>query len=127
MKSMALRLHFGLRGRLFTAFGAVAALTVLASAVAMISYGSLGESLGAITTKSLPEITRASDVVKAADEVAAAAPRFLAAADPAERENAARAIATGRENLAKSIGTLARRMPRVSARPRTECLAISTS
>src|ERR1700756_1447970 len=80
MKSMALRLHFGLRGRLFTAFGAVAALTVLASAVAMISYGNLGDSLGAITTKRLPEITRASEVVKATDEVAAAAPRFLAAA-----------------------------------------------
>jgi methyl-accepting chemotaxis protein len=106
MKSMALRLHFGLRGRLFTAFGAVAALTVLASAVAMISYGNLGESLGAITTKRLPEITRASEVVKATDEVAAAAPRFLAAADPAERENAAKAIAAAREDLTKSISAL---------------------
>ncbi len=104
MKLTALR--FGLRGRLFTAFGAVAALTVLASAVAIISYDSLSESLGAITTKSLPEITRASEVVKATDEVAAAAPRFLAAADPAERENAAKAIAAARQNLTRSIGAL---------------------
>jgi methyl-accepting chemotaxis protein len=106
MKLTALRLQFGLRGRLFTAFGAVAALTVLASAVAIFSYDSLSQSLGAITTESLPEITRASEVVKATDEVNAAAPRFLAATDPAERDNAAKAIAAARENLTKSIGAL---------------------
>ncbi len=106
MKLTALRLQFGLRGRLFTAFGAVAALTVLASAVAIFSYDSLGQSLGAITKESLPEITRASEVVKATDEVTAAAPLFLAAADPAERQNAAKAIAAARQNLTKSIGAL---------------------
>ena len=65
--------HLGLRGRLFTAFGVVAALTVLASSSAIISYDSLERSLGAITEKSLPEITRASRVVKAAGEVALSA------------------------------------------------------
>jgi len=40
--------HLGLRGRLFTAFGVVAALTVLASGSAIVSYDSLGRSLGAI-------------------------------------------------------------------------------
>ena len=34
--------HFGLRGRLFMAFGLVAALTVMASSNAIFSYVSLG-------------------------------------------------------------------------------------
>jgi len=71
MKTAMSWYHLGLRGRLFIAFGVVAALTVLASSSAIISYDSLGRSLGAITEKSMPEITRASKVVRAAGEVAA--------------------------------------------------------
>ena len=78
MKTTISGYHLGLRGRLFTAFGVVAALTVLASSSAIISYDSLGRSLGAIAERSLPEITRASDVVRAAGQVAAAAPHVLA-------------------------------------------------
>jgi methyl-accepting chemotaxis protein len=99
--------HLGLRGRLFTAFGVVAALTVLASGSAIISYDNLGHSLGAIAEKSLPEITRTSRVVKAAGEVAAAAPRLLAATDPAEREHALKVLATARQELTQTIGALA--------------------
>jgi methyl-accepting chemotaxis protein len=98
--------HLGLRGRLFTAFGVVAALTVLASCSAIISYDILGRSLGAIADKSLPEITRASKVVKAAGEVAAAAPRLLAAADAAERERASKVLTAARQELTGAIGAL---------------------
>ncbi len=99
--------RLGLRGRLFAAFGAVAALTVLASGSAIVSYGNLGQSLGAIAEKSLPEITRASKVVKAAGEVTAAAPRLLAATDPAEREQALKNLAAARQDLTQTIGALA--------------------
>jgi methyl-accepting chemotaxis protein len=107
MKTAMSWYHLGLRGRLFLAFGLVAALTVLASSSAIISYDSLGRSLGAIAEKSLPEITRASKVVRAADEVAAAAPRLLAATDPAERELALKVLTAAREALAQTIGALA--------------------
>jgi methyl-accepting chemotaxis protein len=99
--------HLGLRGRLFTAFGVVAALTVLASSSAIISYDSLGRSLGAIAEKSLPEVTRASRVVRAAGEVAAAAPRLLAATDAAEREQALKVLTAARQELTQTIGALA--------------------
>lgn len=99
--------HLGLRGRLFIAFGVVAALTVLASSSAIISYGSLGRSLGAIAEKSLPEITRASKVVRAAGEVATAAPRLLAATDAAEREQASKVLTVARRELTQAIGALA--------------------
>ena len=99
--------RLGLRGRLFMAFGVVAALTVLASGSAIISYDSLGRSLGAIAQKSLPEITRASEVVRAAGDVAAAAPRLLAATDQAERDHASKILTAARQDLKQSIGALA--------------------
>ena len=107
MKTAMAWFHLGLRGRLFMAFGVVAALTVLASSSAIISYDSLGRSLGAITERSLPEITRASKVVRAAGEVAAAAPRLLAATDAAEREHAFKVLTDARQELTQSIGALA--------------------
>jgi methyl-accepting chemotaxis protein len=107
MKTAMLWYHLGLRGRLFTAFGVVAALTVLASSSAIVSYDNLGRSLGAIAEKSLPEITRASSVVRAAGEVAAAAPRLLAAADTAEREHALKVLTAARQELTQTIGALA--------------------
>jgi methyl-accepting chemotaxis protein len=107
MKTAMSWYHLGLRGRLFTAFGVVAALTVLASSSAIISYDNLGHSLGAIAEKSLPEITRASRVVKAAGEVAAAAPRLLAATDLAEREHALKILTGARQELTQTIGALA--------------------
>jgi methyl-accepting chemotaxis protein len=108
MKTATSWYGLGLRGRLFAAFGVVAALTVLASGNAIISYETLARSLGLITERSLPEITRASDVVKAAAEVAAAAPRLLIAADAAEREQALKGLSASRQELTQSIGALAR-------------------
>jgi methyl-accepting chemotaxis protein len=106
MKTAMSWYHLGLRGRLFTAFGVVAALTVLASGSAIISYDSLGRSLGAIAEKSLPEITRTSKVVRAAGEVAAAAPRLLAATDATEREQAFKVLTAARHELTQTIGAL---------------------
>lgn len=106
MKTAMSWYHLGLRGRLFTAFGVVAALTVLASSSAIISFDGLGRSLGAIVEKSLPEITRTSKVVKAAGEVAAAAPGLLAAADPIERERAFKVLAAARQQLTQTISAL---------------------
>ena len=92
---------------MFTAFGVVAALTVLASSSAIVSYDSLGRSLGAIAEKSLPDITHASGVVRAAAEVAAAAPRLLAATDAAEREQALTVLTAARQELTQTIAALA--------------------
>src|ERR1700694_2087851 len=86
----------GLRGRLFTAFGVVATLTVLASGTALLSYDSLGRSLDMVIGKSLPQVARASKVAKAAAEVVAAAPGLLAAADAGERERALQTLNAAR-------------------------------
>ncbi|MGX9390549.1 methyl-accepting chemotaxis protein [Nitrobacteraceae bacterium UC4446_H13] len=106
MKAVMSKLRIGLRGRLFMAFGLVAALTVIASINAIVSYNSLGSSLGVIAERSLPEITRSSQVVKAAGSVGAAAPSLLAAANDSEREQAAKALALSRDDLTRAIGAL---------------------
>ncbi|CEG06757.1 TMAO reductase sytem sensor TorS [Afipia felis] len=106
MKAVLSKLHFGLRGRLFMAFGLVAALTVIASLNAIFSYVSLGNSLGVIAEQSLPELTRSSSVIKAAGDVGAAAPSLLAAANNAERSDALKALAAAREEMKHSIGLL---------------------
>jgi methyl-accepting chemotaxis protein len=106
MRAVLSRLQMGLRGRLFMAFGLVAALTVIASVNAIVSYNSLGNSLGVIADRSLPEITRSSHVVKAAGNVGSAAPSLLAAANDAERVQAAKALAISRDELTRAIGAL---------------------
>ncbi len=98
--------RFGLRGRLFLAFGVVAGLTVLASASAIISYDRIGSALFVVTERSMPDIARTSKVVKAAAEVTAAAPNLLAAMDQAARDEAIKAVAAAREGLTVSIAAL---------------------
>src|SRR6185312_15296038 len=106
MKVATSKLHFGLRGRLFTAFGLVAALTVFASLNAIFSYVSLGNSLGVIAEQSLPGLTRSSNVIKAAGDVGSAAPSLLAAANNAERSDAFKTLATAREEMKRAVGSL---------------------
>jgi len=98
--------RLGLRGRLFAAFGAVAATTVLASGNAFVSYERLGRSLEVVTGTSLPSITRAADVAQAADDVVAAAQALLAAADDTQRANALEAVERARYHLTNSVGAL---------------------
>ncbi len=99
--------HFGLRSRLFAAFGVVAALTVLASGTALVSYSGLARSLAVVTGTSLPQVTHASKVAKAAGEVAAAAPALQAAASPAERARALKELDAARDELAQAVDALA--------------------
>ncbi|AEI03329.1 putative methyl-accepting chemotaxis protein [Afipia carboxidovorans OM5] len=106
MKAALSKLNLGLRGRLFLAFGLVAALTVVASLNAIISYVSLDNSLGVIAEQSLPELTRSSKVIKAAGDVSAAAPTLLAAANNAERSDALKALETARTEMKQALSLL---------------------
>jgi methyl-accepting chemotaxis protein len=99
--------HLGLRSRLFAAFGAVAALTVLASGTALVSYSGLARSLAVVTRTSLPQVTRASKVAKAAGDVAAAAPALQAATGPAERARALKDLDAARDELARAVDAIA--------------------
>jgi methyl-accepting chemotaxis protein len=96
----------GLRGRLFAAFGAVAAITVLASATAFVSYDRLGRSLEVVTGTSLPHVTGASNVAMAAAEVVGQAQALLAASGAGERTRALKALDAARAALNDAVATL---------------------
>jgi len=96
----------GLRGRLFAAFGAVAAITVLASANAFVSYNHLGRSLQVVTGASLPDVTRASNVAMAAADVVGQAQALLAAFGADERTRALKALDAARTALNDAVAAL---------------------
>jgi methyl-accepting chemotaxis protein len=98
--------RLGLRGRLFAAFGAVAATTLLASGNALISYDRLGRSLEAVTETSMAHMARAADVAKTADGVVTAAQALRAARTAAERTRAQEAANAARAQLTQSVGQL---------------------
>jgi methyl-accepting chemotaxis protein len=105
MKSMSW-LGFGLRGRLFAAFGAVAATTVLASATAFVSYDRLGRSLEVVTGTSLPHVTRASNIAVAAADVVGRAQALLAASGTDERTRALTMLEAARAALNDAVAAL---------------------
>ncbi|HLH91323.1 MAG TPA: methyl-accepting chemotaxis protein [Xanthobacteraceae bacterium] len=99
--------RFGLRARLFGAFGAVAVTTVLASGTALLSYDRLGQSLQVVTGTSVPRLTHAADIAQAADEVVSAAQSLLAASSEEERAIALDAIEKARFHLGNAADGLA--------------------
>jgi len=103
----ARRRGFGIRGKLFLAFGAVAGLTVMACAVAMVSYNDVGMTLRGITEANLPAMSLSLRLAKSSAQVAAAAPAVLAAADLAQRGAAAAALAASQRSLDAVIDALA--------------------
>src|SRR5439155_1245387 len=72
---------FGIRTRLFLAFGAVAALTVLASVIAFLSYNRVGDTLAAITERNMPAMSLALTLARESAEISATAPTLAAATD----------------------------------------------
>ncbi len=98
--------RLGLRGRLFAAFGVVAATTVLASGNALLSYDRLGRSLKAVTVTSMAHMSRAADVAKAADDAVTAAQALRAARTDADRTRAQEAANAARAQLMENVGRL---------------------
>ena len=105
MKSMSWY-GLGLRGRLFAAFGAVAAITVLASATAFVSYDHLGRSLEVVTGTSLPHVARASNIAMAAADVVGQSQALLAASGADERTRALKALDAARVALNDAVAAL---------------------
>lgn len=78
------RLALGIRGKLAVAFGAVASLTLVASAVAFVSYRVVGNSLAVIETDSLPGMTHAFTLARQAAELSSLSSMIAAATNAQE-------------------------------------------
>jgi methyl-accepting chemotaxis protein len=97
---------FGIRSKLFVAFGAVAGLTVLASAVAVLSYEDMGRTLDGIAGKNLPAMSESVRLAKSSAEIVSIAPTLFAANDTNERQAALTALKVHQEALASAIDAL---------------------
>lgn len=77
--------RLGIRARLFGAFGIVAAMTIAATAVAWLSFGSLGDRLNRIVAVDLPTVTLAARLAETGSAITATAPILAAATTEKER------------------------------------------
>ena len=93
------RVTFGIRGRLFLAFGGVAAMTVLASVVAWLSYAHLSESLSRIVTDDIPAMTVSARLAERGSAIIATAPTLIAATSEKERADAWADLKTTLDNM----------------------------
>ena len=78
----------GIRGRLFLAFGSVAAMTAVATVIAWISFGGVGDSLKRIVTDNIPTVVLAASLAEQSGIITATAPALAAAESEADRARA---------------------------------------
>jgi len=102
------RLTASIRGKLILAFGAIAAMTVLASLIGELSYQSIAQMMARITNENLPAMSLSSRLSKTSAEIVAAAPLLLAASDDAQTEAVQRTLTSLPQRLDHDINALSR-------------------
>ena len=91
--------RFGIRLRLQAAFGAVAITTVIAAAVAIMSFSETQRGFERVSTREVPTMTDALRLSAASGEISAAAARYVAAKTSEDRKLIAAQIATRSRDL----------------------------
>lgn len=71
--------RFGIRARMFGAFGLIALMTVVSSAVSWFAYDRLSSSLNSLAAVDIPAITLASELTAKGSEIVTIAPTLLTA------------------------------------------------
>ena len=90
---------FGIRVRLQAAFGAVAITTVIAAAVAIMSFSETQRGFERVSTREVPTMTDALRLSAASGEISAAAARYVAAKTSDDRKLIASQIASRSRDL----------------------------
>jgi len=76
---------FGIRGRMFFAFGVIASVTIITSVIAWIAYERLGNSVQQIARKDIVAVSLAAELAEKGGAITATAPALVAAASESER------------------------------------------
>ena len=93
------RLRFGIRVKLQIAFGAVAAMTVVAAAVAIVSFSATEQGFQQVAGREVPMMTNAMRLSVTSGEISAAAARFVSAKTAAEQKAISGLIAQKSQDL----------------------------
>jgi diguanylate cyclase (GGDEF)-like protein/PAS domain S-box-containing protein len=100
------RIRFGIRGRLYGAFAAVASLTLLASVVAFFSYSTISAGLQRFEIEGVSAIGHAQALSRRAAELSAISATLIDAGDGAALAAALNRLTTKRVELAASMKAL---------------------
>jgi methyl-accepting chemotaxis protein len=95
----AARLRFGIRVKLQIAFGAVAAMTVVAAAVAIVSFSATERGFQQVAGREVPMMTNAMRLSVTSGEISAAAARFVSTKTAAEQKAISGLIAQKSQDL----------------------------
>src|SRR4029077_19366280 len=90
---------FGISAKLQSAFGIVAALTVLATATAMVSFSNVESVLRQFVSQQVPVMTDSMRLSSISGEISAAAARFISAKTSEDQEMTLSLIARKRREL----------------------------
>ncbi|RDD61099.1 methyl-accepting chemotaxis protein [Ferruginivarius sediminum] len=101
------RSRIGVKHRLYLAFGGVAALTVVASAVGWISYAQVTDTMGTVVGEQMPRMTNALQLARESTALSAAAPVLNGVRTDAEREEVKARLTARTEALSERIEMLA--------------------
>jgi methyl-accepting chemotaxis protein len=97
----------GIRLKLVAGFGAIASATVVATAVAFLSYNILGDSLHKVEAESLPGMTHAFVLARQVAELSAVSATIAGAASPADLDRAESLFSKTRQSIQTSLDGLA--------------------
>lgn len=111
--------RFGIRARLWLAFLAVAAMTVIASAVAWVANGQSGDTMTRIAQRQVPVILALSSLAQQSNNLIATAPALLFTGDTIELREQWRRLTVTQEALRQA---LARVREHMGAAPRLEAV-----
>src|SRR5262245_64334226 len=101
------RLRFGIRVKLQIAFGAVAAMTVIAATVAIVSFGATERGFQQVAGREVPMMTDAMRLSVTSGEISAAAARFVSAKTAADQKEIATLIAEKSKELRRIMTRVA--------------------
>ncbi|SDF60992.1 HAMP domain-containing protein, partial [Limimonas halophila] len=88
------RRRFGVKARLFTAFGGVAALTLVASGVGWVAFNTVTGAVDEVAQEHMPRMASALTLSRESTALTAAAPRLAGAQSGEQREQAMSALNT---------------------------------
>ena len=115
--------RFGIKARLMLAFGAVAAMTVMAAMVGWFSYGNVESSFAQVTEKNMPAMNRALQLAAESASLSAAAPSLNAAESDAQRQAQMAALQGKTDSLRTLLDELAASSSDEARSSRTQTLA----
>ncbi len=101
------RFRFGLRAELLAAFGGMAAMTLVATAVAWYAFAQVNQAVSRITESSVPYMSRARDIAGKVAEITASAPELMASATQEGRERARQSLSVAERELSELMQQLA--------------------